>query len=669
MVPRPGLTSRLSWPYVSEVARSLLGVLVVAAVAAAWVSPGAALAAGGSAAIAGAVALQDSPQDRTPLVVAVSLAMGLAVLFGMLAAPITVVFVVVVALWCFAAGMTWALGANAGLVAAAASALLVTATPAGPVSAAFEAAALAVAGGLGQVLLVAIWPRRRFQAQREALTRAYRSVASDARRLVADPDAEFDAAPLIWLREAFTLTEYQARRRPASFRGYYGLPERIAMTLSTLRKAGRDDGSVLAAVKSTADMLDAVAVGGRSHEVAAAALRDVDAAVTSMADPTAAVGKRLSAQLHEAVELRFGDYRPTDVEELRRPPPVRWAALAVDTVRGQLHSGSPLYRHAVRLAGAAAVGTALARLLDMPHGNWIALTVLMVLRPETAHTYTRCVARIGGNLVGVIVATAITLTWHPTGVDAAVLAVVFLAVAYAVSGMSYVALSAALAAAIIFVLDVTAPADFDVMGDRVVATLLGGVLAILAHLMLPDQAMVRLQQRSAELLKAEIDYAATVIRGFVHDLENRQDVLRSAWHRAARARTAFEAACGAVRVDSRDVRRRLAPYRATLNAITGVCAVLEAHLPTLPSSTLDRRFTVAVDDYTEALRGDPPTAGRPWTIDTVHLTEADQQLKEAAGLLESGNAAERILVSQAGTITRHLLRIAPDFTDEPTEAR
>lgn len=664
MVLKAGLTSRLSWPYLSEVGRSLLGVLIVSAIALEWVSPGAAIAAGGSAAIAGAVALQDSPQDRTPLVLTVALGMGAAVLLGMLSATVTVVFVGVVALWCFAAGMMWALGANAGLVAAAASALLVTSTPSGSIGDAFSAAALAVAGGLGQVLLVAIWPRRRFRAQREALTRAYRSVAADARRLVADPEVEFDAAPLIWLRDAFTLTEHQARRRPASFRGYYGLPERIAMTLSTLRKADRDDEFVLAAVKSSADTLDALAVRGRSREVAAASLRDVDSAVESMKEGTAAVGQRLSAQLHEACELRFGDYQPTDVEELRKPTGTAALAQAVETVRDQLQSSSPLFRHALRLSAAAAAGTALAHFLDMPHGNWIALTVLMVLRPETAHTYTRCVARVAGNLVGVVVATGITLVWNPVGLDAAVLAVLFLGIAYAVSGFSYVALSAALAAAIIFVLDVAAPADLDVMGDRVLATLLGGVLAILAHLLLPDRAMVRLQQRSAELLKAEIDYASTVINGFVHQLDNRQDVLRSAWHRAARARTAFEAACGAVRVDSRDVRKRLAPYRAALNAITGVCAVLETNMPSEPSADLDRRFVVAVDDYTEALRGDQPTAGRPWTIHSVHLTEADHQLREAAGLLGKSHAAQRILVSQSATVTRHMLRIAPDFAED-----
>ena len=142
-----GLSTRLSWPYVGELSRSLLGVLVVAAIAMEWASPGAALAAGGSAVIAGAVALQDSPYGRVQQVITVSFLMSVAVLVGTLTAPLTLLFVVVVALWCFAAGMMWALGANVGLVAAAASALLVTAPTSTSADGAFDAAALAWRAG------------------------------------------------------------------------------------------------------------------------------------------------------------------------------------------------------------------------------------------------------------------------------------------------------------------------------------------------------------------------------------------------------------------------------------------------------------------------------------------------------------------------------------------
>ena len=96
--------------------------------------------------------------------------------------------------------------------------------------------------------------------------------------------------------------------------------------------------------------------------------------------------------------------------------------------------------------------------MSVAHGHWIALTVLMVLRPETAHTYTRCVGRVAGIAAGIVVASVLTWVWQPTGSSAAVVAVVFLAVTYLVTRFGYLAVSAALAAAIMFLLDIDAAA-------------------------------------------------------------------------------------------------------------------------------------------------------------------------------------------------------------------
>src|SRR5690349_10496155 len=67
---------RLTTPDIGAVARSLLGVLAVAAVALASASPSAAVWASGAAAITGAIAMQDSPAGRVPLVIVVSLQLG-----------------------------------------------------------------------------------------------------------------------------------------------------------------------------------------------------------------------------------------------------------------------------------------------------------------------------------------------------------------------------------------------------------------------------------------------------------------------------------------------------------------------------------------------------------------------------------------------------------------
>jgi uncharacterized membrane protein YccC len=651
---RSGASLRPSWPYVAEVARSLLGVLIAVAAALHWGSPAAAVAVGGASAITGAMALQDSRHARLPLVFGVAVDLALAVLVGWVAAPHGVVFVLTVVLWCAAAGMLWAVGMNAGLVAAAGTVLLVTApvtaaTPPG----ALAAALWALAGGLLQVLLVAVWPAQRWRHQHAALAEAYRSLADDARGLAADPESTVDVEPLIALRESYTLIERHARRRrPPPFRGLYALPERIALTMDVLRRAAGEPG-VTDTLAAAADVLSAIAEGGHPGQARARAPLDrLATAVTLVPAPAAEAALRLQAQLLEAAGLKFGGLRGPGFT-----PTVRGVA---DEIRVELRWDSPILRHSVRLAMAVGVGMALARWTGVGHGYWVAVTVLIVLRPETAHTYTRCVSRVAGTAAGVIAATLFTTLLHPGDVLAALLAVACLAVAYGVSGIGYVPLSTALAAAIVFLLSVGGYADDSTLGDRLLALLIGGLLAVASHAVLPDQALIRLRQRAGELLKAEIDYAAVVVRSFAHRLEQPEVALSSAWQRALRARSSFEAASGSDTADAAPVRRWLMSYRAALNAVTGACVTLESQVPGEPPSTLDRRFVVAVDDYVDALCGAAPRPGQAWRIDVANLGEADQQLRDSAAFLNREHSAQRVLVAEVETITRQLIAAAHD---------
>jgi uncharacterized membrane protein YccC len=318
-------------------------------------------------------------------------------------------------------------------------------------------------------------------------------------------------------------------------------------------------------------------------------------------------------------------------------------------------------RHAIRLGLAAGLGVAIARVAEVAHGYWIPLTVVMVLRPETAHTYTRCAGRVAGNVAGVIIATGIALVLHPAGLFAAVFAVVLLGVAYAVSGWGYVAVSAALAAAIVFFVDVSGAASLATMGDRVLATLIGGVLAVLAHVALPDRDDVRLRQRAGELLKAEIDYAATVIKASVHDVDRPGEMVASSWERAFRARAAFEAAAASGLMNDRHLRRWLSSYRAGLNAVTASCTALEANLPARRAATTSTALRSAVDEFVEALRGDPQTAGSPWTLDVDVLTAAAARVR--AELSDVDDASARVLLTEIDAVTERLVDIATAIPD------
>ncbi|MBW8711910.1 MAG: FUSC family protein, partial [Mycobacterium sp.] len=229
--------------------------------------------------------------------------------------------------------MQWALGSKPGLVATASAALLVIAPPVAPSpTAVVFSTLLTVAAGCIQAALIAVWPPQRWRVQRDALTRAYRQLAADARRVASDRDASVGAAPLTWLREAFV--DSDAAQRPLAYHGGYRLPE--------------------------------AAVSG----------------------PKAAAARRFSQQLREASASRFG--------ELRRPDLIGSLLAAAGVMRGHLTWTSPVLRHAIRLSSATALGVAADRFGAVAHGHWIALTVLMVLRPETAHTYTRCIGRVAG---------------------------------------------------------------------------------------------------------------------------------------------------------------------------------------------------------------------------------------------------------------------------------
>ena len=186
---------------------------------------------------------------------------------------------------------------------------------------------------------------------------------------------------------------------------------------------------------------------------------------------------------------------------------------------------------------------------------------------------------------------------------------------------------------------------------------------MLFHVVVPDDALIRLRQRAGELLKTEIDYAATVIKAFVHDLDHPSDALAAAWQRAFRARAAFEAAAGATRIESRELRRWLRSFRAALNAVTSSCTALEQSLPPHPSAALSREFVLAVDDYVEALRGDPPTPATPWSIETAQLAAADQQLRDAATISFPTTAPHAFWSPRSRTITRSLAGIAVDTQD------
>ncbi|MFE3287989.1 FUSC family membrane protein, partial [Streptomyces sp. NPDC059233] len=293
--------------------RATVGLALVVGVSLVLLGPGAAASSAFGAFMAAIATFQQSWRPRPVLALASGLTLAVSTFVGYLVGSShTVLFLALLAVWTFAAGMMWAAGPTAGMIASGNVAImLVTVTLPTSVPQAAGHAAMIAAGGVVQALLIVVFPVRRWGAQRDALADALAAEADYARRLREDPVAPFDPAPLMRARAAATVTPRQARRRPAELHGARGLAERIRPVLASLADPavgaaaegpGRDRVRELLAAAGT--VLDAAAHAIRHGEAVSlpasslAMLKSPDTADLLTGAPLRAA-RRLSALLDD----------------------------------------------------------------------------------------------------------------------------------------------------------------------------------------------------------------------------------------------------------------------------------------------------------------------------------------------------------------------------------
>ena len=74
-------------------------------------------------------------------------------------------------------------------------------------------------------------------------------------------------------------------------------------------------------------------------------------------------------------------------------------------LQANLSLRSAACRHAIRLAGCLAIGELLARSVHSQRSYWLAITVAIVLKPDFTMTFSRGLLRMGGTLIGLVLAT------------------------------------------------------------------------------------------------------------------------------------------------------------------------------------------------------------------------------------------------------------------------
>lgn len=167
--------------------------------------------------------------------------------------------------------------------------------------------------------------------------------------------------------------------------------------------------------------------------------------------------------------------------QLAGGPPFKAAHHSLRRVRKSLHLARigklPTLRHALRAAISVALATALIRWTGLPNGYWAPMTALIVLKPQLRATHTRGLERLIGTVVGAGIASLISLA-APSGVVLLGLAVVSAWLAYGLQRSDYVFFTMAITATIVFVLALDHEPELSTALHRLLATLLGGGLAL-----------------------------------------------------------------------------------------------------------------------------------------------------------------------------------------------
>ncbi len=515
---------------------------------------------------AGMVSFQGASRTRVSAVAFAAFGMAVATFVGAVAAHTSGwLLIPAVMIFSYLAGLMAALGQRFLVVGLqwAIQLVIASAIPLPPREAAVRAL-LVLAGGLWQGALVVVsWALTRGNQERPSLAYAYRALREYAaevchRPASSDPvpppavfgsDAVADPNPLLRAQERyrFLLMLEQA--------------ERIRVSLAAVASYG-PGCSVLEPVAAVLDGLADALEARRGHRERADALRERLTAIELPRDVQwrwAAAG--LLGEIRGAVRI-LGRLDQRDTEPTADPiprPGVRpgprpgrrlgtWRSnvtAALLALRDNAGTSTEVGRHALRLAVVASIGEVVAQASGLPHGYWIVLTILIVLRPDYASTIYRGVQRAGGTVIGAGLGVATALLLH---VDTAALVAavgVTITIAYAVFAVNYLLFAVFLTDFVVTLMALLGETADQTATFRLAGTGIGAVLALIGYLAWPSWESESAQQKLARLFETQAHYAALVLRAYVRpgQAEGAPPLseLQSAGRAARRARSDAEA--------------------------------------------------------------------------------------------------------------------------------
>nr|WP_315596839.1 FUSC family membrane protein [uncultured Cupriavidus sp.] len=177
-------------------------------------------------------------------------------------------------------------------------------------------------------------------------------------------------------------------------------------------------------------------------------------------------------------------------------------------VRDNLHWRSPAFRFAMRITMAVAVGLWLGdRLPYASHSYWILLTIVVILKPNFSMTKQRYNDRLIGTLIGCIVSVGILRWIHEPLVLLGILYLALVAsAAFVTIKYRYTAIAACIQ--VLIQINLLIPGSQTVVGERLVDTVIGGIIASIFSFVLPSWEYRAIPKLVENVLQANRRYIA-----------------------------------------------------------------------------------------------------------------------------------------------------------------
>ncbi len=623
---------------------------------------------------------------RLSLLLSMTVILAGSAALGALAAPSLAACLAATALVGLGAGLWRHLSSDYGPSLAIASGFLcfiAMAEKGGPAVAQSHALAALVGGSWGAALHVMLWPIRPQHPLRQAVGTSWLAVA-EACTLSPDPAAEAGLRSALDKARA-TLSGARARRNRV-----------VVERLDALNNTAARFGQRISAFQS-------------AWEEVAGLPRDTD--VRSAAESVLSVVGNLSRSVALAVVSRQPAHLARAEVRLRRlghllgvlrgyisqqPEPELWAAFDVTVVQlssylaevgvalrgttdrasdqgafslelldlAQLHlrpltaslnlrwrPDPALVRYTARIIVLTIIGVGAMKSLELRHGYWLPLTLLVVLQPDYGSTRSRAAQRLVGTLAGSVLASVVLWLRLP-------LPVLMGATALCAFGFGFF-LRRSYAVAVIFITlfvivltESLGPATMELTIERFGDTLAGGLLALLAALLFwPSWEKGRFRPILSRALQANAAYMRIVGERLTEGRPYDAEVVRA--KRGAEAASA-EVFSSLQRMsgDPRNVRDLMSELAVVANGNQRVTRalnliILEAHpdKPIPGASSVTELRAAALEEMAKALR-DPATQ-------TGALQLAWEQLQRSlrpAGASPRSEAAGAVALGQLDRI-------------------